>query len=210
MVTSYNTHSPSAQIKLTAIRAGHGGLIHDGLAWKLTPTQGAEGIQQPVYHSDDAQAELTIVPGEYQIHATYQQKEIDCGAESFEKNTAKDLVFVLNTEDFFDADRQYSAETDSFLEYDRRRADREFEIPLGEIVTPVKDPNKKSGLGSQIAAHPLLSQEAQFDGMPPEITPDPTENEEATQKAELQLQQQLQNQAQPGPSVSPPSPSPFG
>ena len=207
MVTSYNTGSPSAHIKLTAIHSGHGGVVRDDLSWKLVPTEDVGGKQQ-LYQSNQHQSELTIIPGTYHIYAIYKQEEINCGQETLESNTSKDLVFILNDSDLFNSETQYSAETDAFLEYDRRRADRESEFPLGEIVTPVKDPNQKGQMGSQIAGHPLLDN-AQFDGIPPQITADPTENEEASNKAELQLQQQLQHQqaAQASPSVSP---SPFG
>jgi hypothetical protein len=206
MVTSYNTGSPSAQTKLTAIHSGHGGVVRDELAWRLIPVD--EASQPPLYQSDLAQPTLTVIPGSYQVEAVYQGNTVDCGVEKLERNTYSDLVFILNTNDLFDSEKQYSAETDPFLEYDRRRADREFEIPLGEIVTPVKDPYHKPEMGSQLASHPLLDK-AQFDGLPPQITPDPIENEEASKKAELQLQQQLQLQqaAQATPSASP---SPFG
>lgn len=209
MATSYNTGSPSAQIKLTAIHSGHGGLVHEGLNWKLTPVNEQNDPKSPLYQSDEAQPELTVIPGKYEITATYKQKKIDYGQEELSKNTAKDLVFILNSSDLFDSEKQYSAETDPFLEYERRKADRESEYPLGNTVTPIKDPYHKPEMGSQLAAHPLLSAQAQFDGMPPEITPDPTENEEASNKAELQLQNQLQNQntAQATPSATP---SPFG
>lgn len=207
MVTSYNTGSPSAQVKLTAIHAGHGGVAHDGLLWRLAATE-ASGGKEHHYESGESQPTLTIVPGTYHIFAIYKQDEINCGQETFASNTSQDLVFILNDSDLFSTDQQYSAETDPFTEYNRRLADREFELPLGEIVTPVKDPNQKAQMGSQLAAHPLLDN-AQFDGIPPQITADPTENEEAANKAELQLQQQLQLQqaAQATPSTSP---SPFG
>jgi hypothetical protein len=206
MVTSYSTGSPSAQVKLTAIHSGHGGVVHNELRWKLVPAD--EKGQATIYQSDIAQPTLTVIPCSYKIYAVFQGNEISCGEEKLDKNTYSDLVFILNTSDLFNSEKQYSAETDPLLEYDRRRADREFELPLGEIVTPVKDPYHKPEMGSQFASHPLLNN-AQFDGMPPQITPDPTENEEASQKAELQLQQQLQLQqaAQATPSVSP---SPFG
>lgn len=206
MAISYNTGSPSAQAKLTSIHSNHGGVVQDGLTWRLTPIDKTNA--KDIYQSDLAQPILTVIPGNYRIEAIYQNNAIDCGIEKLERNTYSDLVFILNTSDLFEANKQYSAEIDAFLEYDRRRADREFEIRLGEIVTPVKDPHHKSQMGSRLAAHPLLDR-AQFDGLPPQITPDPTENEEASKKAELQLQQQLQLQqaAQATPSVSP---SPFG
>lgn len=209
MVTSYNTGSPSAQVKLTAIHSGHGGLVHDSLSWKLSPVDEENSSKTPLYQSDQPQSELTLIPGKYQITAIYKTEEIDFGQEELLKNTSKDLVFILNDNDLFDSEKQYSAETDPFLEYERRKADRDSEYPLGEMVTPIKDPYHKPEMGSQLSAHPLLSAQAQFDGMPPEITPDPTENEEASNKAELQLQNQLQNQntAQATPSATP---SPFG
>jgi hypothetical protein len=204
MVISYNIGSPSARVKLTAIHFNYGGVVRNGLVWRLTPVDNVTSL----YESEEAQLILQVIPGRYQIHAIYQNREIDCSIEDFQQNTAQDLVFILNSDDLFASEKQYSAETDPFLEYDRRRADREFEIRLGEIITPVKDPYHKPEMGSQFASHPLLNN-AQFDGLPPQITPDPTENEDASKKAELQLQQQLQLQqaAQATPTRSP---SPFG
>jgi hypothetical protein len=209
MVTSYNTGSPSASVKLTAIRSGHGGLAHESLSWRLVPVEPEGASNKNLYQSDEPQAELTVIPGKYRIFAIHKQQEIDYGEEDLEKNTARDLVYILNDDDLFDSETQYSAETDPHSEYERRKADRESEYPLGDMITPIKDPNRKSEMGSSLAAHPLLSEQAQFDGMPPEVNPDPTENEEAANKAELQLQNELQHQnaAQASPSSSP---SPFG
>ena len=206
MATSYNTGSPSAQVKLTAIRSSHGGVLHEDLGWKLVSVD--KQANPAIYQSDQPQVELTTIPGAYQVFALYKQNEIDCGQTELNGNTAVDLVFILNDDDLFNSEKQYSAETNPFFEYDRRRADRGFELPLGEMATPVKDPYHKPEMGSQLSAHPLLDN-AQFDGIPPQITPDPTENEEASNKAELQLQQQLQHQqaAQATPSITP---SPFG
>jgi hypothetical protein len=206
MVTSYNTGSPSAQITLTAIHSGHGGVVREDLTWRLAATD--KQAQTPLYQVDNAQIELTVIPGTYQLFAVYKKSDIDYGQVELKKNTAVNLVFILNDNDLFNSEKQYDAKTDAFLEYDRRRADRGFELPLGEMATPVKDPYHKPEMGSQLSAHPLLDN-AQFDGIPPQITPDPTENEEASNKAELQLQQQLQHQqaAQATPSVTP---SPFG
>jgi hypothetical protein len=206
MVTSYNTGSPSAQIKLTAVHSGHGGVIRENLRWTLTPINTGPNLVS--HQSHQAQINFTVIPGTYQIFALYQENEIDCGQEQLLGNTAIDLVFILNPSDLFHPERQYSAKTDPFFEYDRRKADRESELKHGGMATPLKDPSYKPEMGSQLSRHPLLDH-AQFDGIPPQITPDPTENEEASNKAELQLQQQLQHQqaAQATPSVTP---SPFG
>lgn len=209
MVVSYNTGSPSAAVKLTAIHSAHGGVVRETISWDLIALDASGEPSERRYDSNDAQPDLMVHPGKYSIVITYKEDKTDCGEYEFLANTASDLVFLLNDNGLFDSGKEYNAETDPFFEHDRRRDDREHEIDLGEIVTPLKDPNKKPESGTNLSAHPLLSEQAQFDGMPPEITPDPTENEEAGNKAELKLQQQLQQQ-NTAQATHTSTPSPFG
>lgn len=193
MVTTYNIGSPSAEIKLTAIMAAHGGVVYDSIGWELHDTD-EKKPNHILYKSDDSQAALLVKPGQYRIFIRYAGETLDCGIEELEKNTSTDRVYLLNDDGLFDETKQYSAETDAFLEYERRKEDRKTEVTLGSIDTPLKDPYYKPEGSSSLSAHPLLSQKAQFDGMPPEITPEPTENNEAANKNELTLQNELKNE----------------
>lgn len=180
MVTTYHIGSIVARLKLTALRARHGEVIRDGLSWRLT----SQGNRSAEYKQDEAQPEMGLPEGAYQIEATYNNKTYLLAKSVFlAKNTLTDFVFILDLAGEIGA---FEAEKDYF----RRELDRKAQQKFGLHSSPLHDPNRPKMPGGGLPGHPLLNT-AQFDGMEPKINPQPSENEQATAKTiELQLQKQ--------------------
>ena len=106
MVTTYNIGSPSAEIKLTAIMAAHGGVVYDSIAWELHDSD-ENKPNHVLYKSGDSQASLLVKPGYYRVFIQYAGEMIDCGLEELEKNTSTDRVYILNDDGLFDETKQY-------------------------------------------------------------------------------------------------------
>lgn len=205
MIVTHNVGILAANLKLTALSSLNGGVIYQDISWKITQV----GADDPAeFESDKAQPIFSVAEGDYTIACVYQGKELDLGGVYLAQNTQTDMVFILN-------EFEGGVEDDYFAEFDvekdiyRRQHERDIQSELhGSADGPLREPktDMNGELGSQIMAHPLLKDSAQFDGVPPEFSVQPERNEEA---ARLTLEKQLQNQHQPG-ATSSPSPNPMG
>lgn len=185
MITTHDIGSLAARVKLTALAAHEGGVIRGGLEWRL------KGPNQ-AYNSLEAQPTLDLPAGEYEISLIYKNRTHELATVKLAKNTLTDLVFSLTDEVEFDAGQNF----------DRRVADRYEQERFGHAELPLHDPNAPKGeQGVQFQGHPLLNT-AQFDGMEAKVNPQPSENEEASEKT-LELILQKQNQLQNNPNSAP-------
>ncbi len=206
MVTVYQTGSLAASLRLTAISFAHGGVIYHGLEWTVSQLDSQEKPTEYINNSDASVAQFDLKKGTFLIEVTHEDDTFNLGTVSLEQNTLTDCVFILKNSDFFNEEAEYFAESDAVIDNKRRQDDRNVESRFGNIETPLKNPFKEQGQGIQLQSHPLLANEAQFDGMPPEINADPQKNDAAMEKQlqlQLQLQQQNQNNHAP-PTAAPP------
>lgn len=185
MIITHDIGSLAARIKLTVLAARDGGVIRSGLEWRL------KGLNQE-YTSQAAQPVLDLPAGEYAISLAYKGKTHEFPKAQLTKNTLTDLLYSLADEVDFDASQNF----------DRRSADRHDQERFGHAELPLHDPNAPKGdQGVQFQGHPLLNT-AQFDGMEAKVNPQPSENEEASEKT-LELILQQQNQLQNNPNSIP-------
>lgn len=185
MIITHDIGSLAARIKLTALAAREGGVIRSGLEWRL------KGSNQE-HVSQVALPVLDLPAGDYAISLSYKGKIHELSRVSLAKNTLTDLLFSLADE----------ADFDSTQNFERRLADRQAQERFGHAELPLHAPNAPKGdQGVQFQGHPLLNT-AQFDGMEAKVNPQPSENEEASEKT-LELILQQQNQLRNNPNSTP-------
>lgn len=206
MAVKYPIESLGSRLEISAISALHGQLITDALSWDIAPLD----KQKPSINSSDAQPSLELHPGKYKIELIWQQQgSIDAGEITLQQGFCHDVVVLVHEAGTPDREEGYFVsddEVNKHSEYNRRQQERDSQRVFGVAAGPLADPTikKAEGAGQSIASHPLLSQSAQFDGVAPEISNEPTINEEATEKTkELILQNQLQAQLQNNPNITP-------
>jgi hypothetical protein len=204
MAVCYPIQSLGSRIMLSAISALHGQIIQSELNWQLVPQKTAKQSIE----SNQAQPEIDLHPGEWQIMLEWKGKEIDGGTVELKRGFCHDIVILVqeiglpdNEESYFVSAEEVTKQT----EYIRRQQERDAQRTFGTAAGPLADPTIKTGEpGQGIAAHPLLADSPQHDGIAPEVSNDPTINEEATEKSkELILQNQLQAQPQNNPNMTP-------
>lgn len=194
MITSYDIGSLAARVKLTVLATRSGGVIRSGLVWRL------KGSNQE-YTSQAAQPILDIPAGEYMISLTYTGKIHELSTVTVAKNTLTDLLFTLADAGEYQPDG-YHAEFDATQNFERRLSDRQDQERFGHAELPLHDPNVPKGdQGVHFQDHPLLNT-AQFDGMEAKVNPQPSENEEASEKT-LELILQHQNELKNNPNSTP-------
>ncbi len=196
MIVTHNIGILSARIRLVALKVRHGGVLRQGLDWRLISKGALAANQEPLYASQQAQPTLDIPAGTYDIELTYRDK-LYCLAQDVElkQNTHTDAVFVLDAAGEYEQESGYHINFDEGLDYERRVAERESQQKFAEATMPLRDPHQPKGdHGVQFQGHPLLNS-AQFDGMEAKVNPQPSENEDANAKsAQLILQKQAQLQ----------------
>ncbi len=198
MIVTHNIGSLSAELKLTALSSRQGKVIHDNISWCLLRMSKE---QADLIKSKDPQPVFGVTEGKYQIQVIYKDETFDLGQVELKQNTRTDAVFILNSGDI-NNDGEYFSEIDPVDDFARRQQEREHQSEHGAATLPLRDPSSKieGNYGQEILAHPLLANSAQFDGVPPDMRPDPAENEAAMQ---LTLAAQLTNQNQPGQGSAP-------
>ena len=198
MIRTYNIGSLAATLKLAAIRALSGELIAEGLTWILAPVGTHSTLKTDTpYTSDQAQPYFTQTAGTYAVSCEWKGNTYTFGDVLLEKNTQLDVVYWINTMEPGSGEEAYYADPASELEYERQKSNRRGQSTFGTAEFAVRDPDpvQPDGcLDNSIPAHPLLSNEAQFDGVEPNMTIEPSENR---QSVEMTLQHQLQQQPSP-------------
>ncbi|OGO90756.1 MAG: hypothetical protein A3F10_06710 [Coxiella sp. RIFCSPHIGHO2_12_FULL_42_15] len=195
MIVTHNIGSLAAELKLTLLSSISGFVVREHLQWQLQSFSSTKKMDI----SDDPIVLFSVTEGEYSIVALYQGERFEFGAVSLAKNTRTDMVFILangavrSSEDYF-------SDYDALVDFSRRQQERELQSKFGFATLPLRNPHHQiqGDYGSQIMAHPLLQDSTQFDGVPPDIRPDASEN---TQALQLTLAQRLA--AAPGPTTTP-------
>lgn len=187
MIVTYDIGSLSAELKLTLLASRQGRIVHDTISWCIT---NISNNKTEVHDSTLAQPLFSLTSGKYKLQVKHQENLIELGEFDLKQNTRTDLVFILNTDQVGD---EYFSEYDAIEDFNRRQQERDSQAEHGFATLPLRDPAQQidGDYGSQIMAHPLLAESAQFDGVPPDMRPDPAENEAALQ---LTLAAQLTNQ----------------
>lgn len=178
MITTYNAGLLAAQLKLTLLASINGLVIREDLQWQLCSL-----ASNKIHTSDHGIALFSVAEGEYIISATYQSETLDFGQVKLLKNTRTDMVFILSKRTVTTSD-DYFSDYDPIEDHARRQQERNLqsdrhgfaEMPLRQV-----DNQSQGELGSGYPPHPLLTDAKQFDGVPPNIRPDPSENTEALQ-----------------------------
>lgn len=174
--------SLAAELKLSAILNPQSPVIRSDLCWYLQKVDEVKS-EPKQYTCEQAQAFFSVVEGEYQLTACYREKQYKLGLVSLARNTLTDKIFIL--EDFAaEMMPEYFVDYSVEEDFARRCHEREEQLArYGAASFPLRDPrSQESGeLGVQILAHPLFAQAKQLDGIPPEMSPDPSENREALQ-----------------------------
>lgn len=198
MIVTYDIGTLSAELRLTLLASRQGHVVREDLLWRLQSVSNSAELHE----SSEAQPLFSVTAGKYKIAVKYQDNLIELGEVELKQNTRTDCVFILNNEQKGD---EYYAEIDPADDFNRRQQERDLQSEHGHATLPLRDPNLEiqGDYGSQVMAHPLLAESAQFDGVPPDMRPDPAENEAAMQ---LTLAAQLTNQPN---ATSTPSPNPM-
>lgn len=196
MIITHNIGSLAAELKLALLSSISGLIVHDALQWHLRSL--AEN-KEKTHNFDEAMAFFAVEEGEYAISATYLGETLEFGTINLVKNTRTDMLFIFANSEWHDSE-DYFSDYDASLDFPRRQRERDLQSKFGFSTLPLRNPNNsiQGEYGSQIMAHPLLKDSVQFDGIPPEIRPDPSENREALQ---LTLAQRLS--AAPGAAATP-------
>ena len=198
MIITYQIGSLAAELKVMLLSSVNGLAVRQGLTWQLRPVSNSNN---PMLETDQAIGFFSMTEGEYAIAALYQGELLELGQVMLLKNTRTDIVFIL-------ADGAIRSSEDYFFEYDAkewfacRQQERELQSVHGFATLPLRDPSMQmqGDYGSQLQAHPLLRDAVQFDGVPPSIRPDPSENKEALQ---LTLAQRLAAAPNAAPTPAP-------
>ena len=199
MIITRNISQANAILRLALMKSLDGELIHEGIVWWLKPN---EASLAPIEIAE-AVACVTVTPGDYSLSLRYQGEDLALGQVTLAGFTEYDAVFVLPQILVTNPD-EYYFDYDQAQWFACRSQERELQTAHGFPTLPLRDPNLQL-LGEQsmnLKTHPLLRDAVQFDGVPPEIRPDPSQNKEALQ---LTLAQRLQAQATPmiTPSMTP-------
>ena len=198
MIITYNIGSLAAELKVMLLSSISGLAIRQGLCWQLHAVSKPDKV---VAEKSEPIPLFSITEGEYTILAVYQDSLLMLGSVKLAKNTRTDMVFML-------VDGLIQSSEDYFCEYDAkewfacRQQERELQSTHGFATLPLRDPSThmQGDYGSQLQAHPLLRDAVQFDGVPPSIRPDPSENKEALQ---LTLAQRLMQTPNATPTPAP-------
>ena len=161
------------------MHALQGQVIYDDLHWQLVPTS-SDGAQK-THTSTDAMPVFDVLPGDYRVLVTYQEREIDAGVIDLQRGQLRE--FVVYVGELSDMGREAdhfvdSAEVDKLSEFTRRQHERAGQP--GDALGPLADPYQQPAgdMGVNFQSHPLL-QNAQNDGMPPDLKVEPSENDMA-------------------------------
>ncbi len=193
-IVSYDMGILGAEIKLTALSSKQGHILREACSWELKQLDKQGEASSKIYATEAAQHSMIVPPGCYVIHfiRDSEDKYGRLAAVELKQNTLTDIVFIFEEGGIED---EYFADYDPLDDFSRRQHERDVHIPA---TLPLRDPHAPKGeMGTQFMAHPLL-QNAQFDGVPPDMRSDPHENEMALQ---LTLENKLAAKA--SPSISP-------
>jgi len=195
MIITYNIGILGAGLKLTGLASLQGQVIQHGLQWQLHRISDRPE-QEKIVISEEAQALFTVTADLYHIYAIYRGETIDCGEVQLAQNTLTDAIFVF---EHIDVDGDFFAEFSNVQDFNRRVSEREQQLDkYGAATLPLRDPNLNLPPGeNSIPAHPLLKDSVQFDGVPPDVRPEPSQNEMA-----LQLTLAAQNNLTTAPTPS--------
>ncbi len=204
-IVTYDVGILGAEIKLTALSSKQGRVQREGCSWELKKLDQAGEVDSSatVQRIEAAQGSMILPPARYAIHFIRDGEDrYSCLAQvTLKQNTSTDIVFIF--EEGRQDDDEYFADHDAVDDFSRRQQQREDQSLYGYASLPLRDPSTPTGdMGTQFMAHPLL-QNAQFDGVPPDMRADPHDNQAAL---ELTLQNKLQAQATP--SITPPTATP--
>ena len=201
MIITPNAGLLAANIQLTAINGPGGSLIQKPLQWTLLAASNkARGDASSTYTKMGVKVSFTVPAGKYLLKVYYNGTLRCQDMIELVQNALHNLVYVIGGLD--DAQVEYFADYDPNADWQRRQQERESQRFIASAAWPLRDPDSRpqGEMGVQIMAHPLLSKSVQFDGVPPEFRPDPSEN---TAALRLSLENQLQNNPQAQPSVLP-------
>lgn len=184
IITPITTAVP--ELKLMLLQSLHGRVVRTGLVWRVS-TIGAS-VPAQTWHSDQAFATFTLPAGRYAITVEFQGSEHRLGELELAARTCTDVAYYLPA--------SVRVTDDYFFEYDPnqwfacRAQERELQSAHGFATLPLRDPNQAptGEQGIQLKSHPLLRDAVQFDGVPPDIRPEPSQNRVALQ---LTLSQRL-------------------
>lgn len=180
------TSNPNPTLKLMLLQSVHGRVVRDGLRWQVVALAPVASNQAWLSELAFPLFELSI--GRYAVTVTYAGSEYRLGEVELASRTCTDVAFYLPAE--------ARVSDDYFFDYDAgqwfacRSQERELQSVHGFATLPLRDPNQTptGEQGIQLMSHPLLRDAVQFDGLPPDIRPEPSQNRVAL---ELTLAQRL-------------------
>lgn len=184
IITPLVTATP--ELKLMLLRSLHGQVVREGLVWQLEPLGPSE--QAFLIESPEPFAHLILAAGRYRVSVSWQGAVHPLGELTLATHTCTDVAYLLP--------ETLRAGDDYFFEYEAaqwfacRSQERELQSAHGFATLPLRDPNQTPAgeQGIQLKSHPLLRDAVQFDGVPPDSRPEPSQNRVALQ---LTLAQRL-------------------
>lgn len=201
-----------AQLEVRAVQLKNGQYhpIRSGLQWQLIH-ENLKNAEKTPNISPAADASFEVMPGFYRLMVRHQHQEkiIENIQLVAGKKTSQIIIFgeaseLDSGENYYIHEAAINAET----EYERRQLERAGQRQYGLSASGLTQPHQQSaGMGQQnmLAAHPLLSQSAQFDGIAAKLNPAPIENPKAVEEA---ADKAPHLQPSPAPRLGP-TPSPF-
>lgn len=197
--------SLSARLRLIAVHALQGQVVYDDLHWQLVSV--SPDLPKKTHVSMDAMPVFDVLPGEYRVVVSYEDRDVDAGVIDLQRAQLREFVVYVGALSDMGREEDHfvdSAEVDKLSEFTRREHERAGQPgdALGPLADPYQQPAGDQGVSFQ--SHPLL-QNAQNDGMPPDLKVEPSENNMAVSN-ELQKQHQKQMEKGAAPAMSTPRP----
>ena len=202
----------NAQLQVMAVQLKDGQYhpIRSGLQWQLIH-ENLKNAEKTPNISTDADAFFEVMPGCYRLIVQYhhQKKIIEKIQLVSQKKSSQMIIFgetseLESSESYYNAEESVNVET----EYERRQIERSGQRQYGLSASGLTQPHQHTAGAGQsmlLAAHPVLAQSAQFDGVAAKLNPLPNENPKAEEAA---AEKAPHLQPSPSPRLGA-APSPF-
>jgi hypothetical protein len=204
------TNQSLAQLRLSAVLAQSGAIIHKNIRWEMFH-QG-----QCVAQSHEPAPTFSLKSANYDLVVHYKSTKTKVNNINLLPYSIQDQVVRIGqvrTPDSYHIDDSESFNPET--EHERRKHDRDAQRHVAGHDDILKKPPSEEALRQQQQAlqhanlgpqaHPILSIQAQFDGaVEPDVNPLPTENPDTVNELYERYEHQLTNQPKFNPQPSTP------
>lgn len=208
MAVTYGIQARHTELQLSALNAKNRQPITQDLAWLVQ-----DHTKETIANSKEASPLFKLKAGSYTIKVSHHDHSAQLRNLELQASQRSDIVILVPAQK--DPDQYHINDQDrfnAFTENKRRQLERDgqatFGMPDNQLTEPVSreeaQTQRNQLYGQQMGpkGHPLLNK-PQFDGMDPQVTPKPEEN----QGVQLELQKNLELAMQHGHTATPTPPT---